>query len=503
VSRRGLQAFLCGLLAFLLVWLTLDDPGLVWDEAIYLGFAGRYIEWFRHWGEGAFSRDVIELVWGKGQVHPPLGKLGLAAGITLFHPTFPLCPELDLRAIRIASAGYFGLMTGVAFWWMAAAFGTRAGALAALAIVLTPRLFAHAHFGTLEMPMTALWFVTVALVAQIERSRKWLWPAAVALGLAGLTKINAGFIPFVLVPYLVWRLRRKSVVPLVALAVIPTLMFFLLWPHLWVAPWRHLCGYISDKANRMHIEGYYLGRAFTESSPPWHYPLMLTLVTVPLPFLAAAVFATVRGVRRWDPTVVLLAANAGLVLAVAGLPFVPRYDGVRLFLPAFPFLACLAGLGLDHLLRRLRQRTAWIVCACLFALPGAEMVHLHPFQLSYYNGATGFLAGAETMGFEPTYWWDTFSVETAQFLNRTCKPGVRVAFHPVDAYVPRTYRNVTRTLRSDLEIADFEAGNWDYLVLVSRYGKFDEATWGIYREQEPLFSVGRWGVELCSVYARR
>lgn len=508
LHRRTFRAVGCGILAFLATWLTLDDPGLVWDEAIYLGFASRYIEWFRHWGDGAFSREAIELTWGKGQVHPPLGKLGLAAGIKLFHPTFPLCPELDLRAIRVASAGYFGLMVGVAFWWMATAFGTRAGVLAALAIVLTPRLFAHAHFGTLEMPMTVLWFVTVALASQIERSRKWLWPTAIALGLAGLTKINAGFIPFVLIPYLAWRLRRKSVVPLVALVVIPTLMFFLLWPHLWVAPWRHLCSYISDKASRMHIETYYLGRAFAKSSPPWHYPVVLTLVTVPLPFLGAAVSSTVRGVRRRDPSVVLLVANAALVLAVACLPFVPRYDGVRLFLPAFPFIACLAGLGLSQLVgylqqRMHRQRAAWAVCVCLLALPAAEIVHLHPFQLSYYNEATGFLAGAEAMGFEPTYWWDTFSGETVQFLNRTCEPDAKVAFCKVDPYVPEASRTVIKTLRSDLKLVDFEAGDWDYLVLVSRYGKFDDRAWEIHREQEPMLSVARWGVKLCSVYRRR
>ena len=506
--RRLLHAVGFGALALLIVWLTLDAPGLVWDETIYMGFARRYIDWFQHWGRGAFTTETIEWAWGKGQVHPPLGKLGLALGIKLFHPTFPNCPELDVRAIRLASACWFALLTGMAFWWMATAFGECAGALSSLAMILMPRLFGHAHFGTLDMPMTALWFVAVALFSQVGRSRGWVWAAAIALGAAGLTKINAAFIPLVLAPYAVWRLRRKAVVPLVILAVVPLVMFLALWPHLWVDTWQHLRQYVTDKASRMHVEAYYGGRAFTDSSPPWHYPLVLTLATVPVPFLAAAAFASIRGLKRRDPAIVLLVANAALVLGVACLAFVPKYDGVRLFLPAFPFVACLAGVGLSAFVGWLRSRMprrawlAWLVGLCVLASPAAEVVHLHPFQLSYYNEAVGFLSGAEALGFEPTYWGDTLASETVGFLNRTCVPGEKVAFFPVGSYVPSTHQNVTKDLRPDVQIVDYESGQWRWLVLVSRYGKFDELAWATHRRQEPVFSVKRWGVELCSVYRK-
>lgn len=503
---RLLHAVGFGAMALLTVWLTLDAPGLVWDETIYMGFAKEYIDWFQHWGSGAFTPEAIEWAWGKGQVHPPLGKLGLALGIKLFHPTFPNCPELDVRAIRLASACWFALLTGVAFWWMAKAFGECAGALSALALMLTPRLFGHAHFGTLDMPMAALWFVAVALFSQVGRSRVWVWAAAIALAAAGLTKINAAFIPLVLVPYAVWRLRRRAVVPIIVLCVVPLLAFFALWPHMWVDTWQHLWHYVTDKASRMHVEAYYGGRAFAKSSPAWHYPLVLTLVTVPLPFLAAAAFASIRGLKRRDPTIVLLVANASLVLGVACLPFVPKYDGVRLFLPAFPFVACLAGVGLSAALAWVRSHAAsrrwlpWAVGACLFGPAAAEVVHLHPFQLSYYNEAVGFLAGAGGLGFEPTYWGDTLAKDTVEFLNRTCAPGDKVAFFPVGSYVPSTHQNVTMDLRPDVQIVDYESREWRYLVLVSRYGKFDDHAWSIHRGHEPVFSVKRWGVKLCSVY---
>ena len=41
-------------------------------------------------------------------------------------------------------------------------------------------------------------------------------------------------------------------------------------------------------------------------------------------------------------------------LALSSLPFSPKYDGVRLFLPAFPFLALLAGVGGEGLAEKIR-----------------------------------------------------------------------------------------------------------------------------------------------------
>lgn len=502
---RLLRALACGLCALLVVWLTLDDPGLVWDETIYMGFGQLYLAWFDHLGHGALTTEAIEMAWGKGQVHPPLGKLGLALGIRIFHPTFPNVPALDLRSIRLASAFYFALLTGFGYWWMAAAFGPRAGLMTALVMVLTPRLFAHAHFGALDMPMAALWFVAVALFAQVERAPACAWWAAVVLGAAGLTKINAGFIPAVLVPYAVWRLRRKAVTPIAAVVIVPTAMFFLLWPHMWIAPWSNLVSYISDKASRMHVEAYYLGRAWTTCSPAWHYPIVMALVTVPVPFLAAAGAAAVRGLRRRDPTVVLLGANAGLVLLVACLPFVPKYDGVRLFLPLLPFVVCLAGRGLSDLFGYMQRRSrpaAWAVIVALFALPASELVLLHPYELSYYNAAVGGLRGAAALGFEPTYWGDAASSEVMDWLDRHCERAAKVAFFPVGSFVPSTHQRVLKDLRSDLRLVDYESGDWTYLVLVSRYGKWDDAARETQRGQRPVFSVRRRGVTLCAVYRR-
>jgi len=356
--------------------------------------------------------------------------------------------------------------------------------------------------------MTSLWFLAVCLACEIERSPRIVWPAAIALGAAGLTKVNAGAIPIVIVPYLAWRLRRKAIRPVVILGVVSLAMLFAFWPPLWVAPWQFLSEYFADKVGRHSAATHFLGTTFDKSNLPWYYPLFMTAATVPTVFLIAAGCGAVRGLRRARPVVVLLVANAALMLGLACSPLAPKYDGVRLFLPAMPFIGCLAGIGLSWftvwLRRRLRGRRqlSWLVLAAIFALPVGEMAHLHPHYISYFSEAVGWLPGAHALGLEPTYWGDTITTPTLDYLNRHAPPKSRVAFVPVGTHLPRVRRQSLKDMRADFAIVDHRLGTWDYLVLVPRYGLFDADTWRVHRQSRPVFEVRRWGVTLCAVYRR-
>ena len=75
------------------------------------------------------------------------------------------------------------------------------GLVAAAVFVLMPRLFAHGHFANLEMATLLLWLLTViAFERGIER-RGWSVACGVFFGLALLTKINAVFLPVLLLPW--------------------------------------------------------------------------------------------------------------------------------------------------------------------------------------------------------------------------------------------------------------------------------------------------------------
>ena len=103
----------------------------------------------------------------------------------------------------------------------------------------------------------------------------------------------------------------------------------------------------------------------------------------------------------------------------------PAHDGVRLFLPTFFFLAAFAGWGTMAAARllgravRVPTTLAAVATASLVLIPAAvDLVHIHPFELSYYNSLIGGPRGAWHRGFELTYWFDSFNDQTLEEINR-------------------------------------------------------------------------------------
>jgi hypothetical protein len=143
----------------------------------------------------------------------------------------------------------------------------------------------------------------------------------------------------------------------------------------------------------------------------------------------------VRGARnrRTDLFPLLLATTILVFLAVFSTR-VPVYDGERLFLHVFPAWALLIGLGFDTLWNHYQTavvRSGFRIVLCAFMLvQGYGTVMLHPFGLSFYNGLTGGLAGAEQLGLELTYWNDAVDTVLLDRLAREGKPDDQAALVP-------------------------------------------------------------------------
>ena len=199
------------------------------------------------------------------------------------------CGATDLiTAARIGAGILFGAAAAALFLWLASKRGEGVGLVAAAVFVLMPRLFAHGHFANLEMATLLLWLLTViAFERGIER-RGWSVACGALFGLALLTKINAVFLPVLLLPWGFLFHGRKALRNAVAMALCGPLIFFAGWPVMWYHPIETLRVYIADKAQRMIIPVYYLGTAYRDRIAPWHYPFVLLLATTPLPVLAAA-----------------------------------------------------------------------------------------------------------------------------------------------------------------------------------------------------------------------
>jgi hypothetical protein len=82
-----------------------------------------------------------------------------------------------------------------------------------------------------------------------------------------------------------------------------------------------------------------------------------------------------------------------------------------------------------------------------------ELVHVHPYELSYYNALIGGPRGAWRRGFELTYWCDSLNNQALDELNRRLPPAAEIDF-PNDLTNPMTLQELQTlgALRSDLRV---------------------------------------------------
>jgi 4-amino-4-deoxy-L-arabinose transferase-like glycosyltransferase len=513
-SRRTLIAAGLFLLAAGLIAVTARDPGLTWDEAIYFGRAAQYWGWFQGLPGGGLDAQAVARTWGAPD-HPPLGSLWIAGAFAAFGSFLDM-----ITAARLGAAVLFGLVVAAIFLWTAAKRDERTGLLAAGVFLLMPRVFADGHFANLEMMTLLLWLATVAAFERGIERRAWSVLCGLFFGLALLTKINGAFLPFVLVPWGLVFHGRKALRNVLCMALIGPAVFFAGWPLLWHFPVEGMQAYLANKTQRMLIPVHYLGTTYRDRVAPWHYPFVMLLATTPLPVFAGAAGGAWAAARRlradWRGAsfeALLLWAFAFPVLLLAA-PGVPKYDGVRLMMPACPFLAILAAEGLaagwDRLrahpvvaakpvrLRTVSATAAGVLAVWLF-LPVAA---LHPYQLAYYGELAGGPTGARRLGFETTYWGDTFDDKALRFLNQNVPENGSVAFVAFGEFVWKDYL-LTGDARQDITQADFERDRWDYLVVVPRQGMWDESVRAWMAANTPVWTnTLPGGVPICLIYKR-
>ena len=197
---------------------------------------------------------------------------------------------------------------------------------------------------------------------------------------------------------------------------------------------------------------------------------------------------------------VFLLSNALVpILAVA---FVSSwaYDGVRLFLPAFPFLCAVAALGVRELYliaARIKWGTAFIfLYGILFAVSVyCSIVRYHPYESSYFNELVGGVDGAAARGFETEYWGNPFQA-ILPWLNSHPSSALWV---PIEKRTLPEYQSIGRLAPTIRFVDSSEA---DYLVLLIRQGDLSRYPhcWEFYTQRKPVCSVKVFDTLLVGIY---
>ncbi len=520
-----LIALLLSLLAFTSVVMTYNGFGHSWDEALYLRPAERAAAWMVgviNLGDDVMlQHDAVDRHWGRfldghDPLHPevaPVPKLLIGAGLT-YLKDFVNDPMI---AMRLPHALLFGLTVGLLFLLGTREYGRIGGFAAALMYALMPRVFGHAHIAASETPLT--FFIVLTVYCFLVSNR--FWPFAlftgVAFGLAVATKVSALMLP---IPLMIWGQlykRRDYASNIFAMAFIAPVIMLAVWPWLWYDGFKRFFAYLLFYLEHQKTAVYYLGRIWGYNGPdaPFYYPLHMVAVVVPVWIIVFMILGLLRAlfssVRR--PATILFVVLAACWIGLSMLPTAPRYDGERLFFPAFAFLALVAGGGFSLLfdgVRRLRRRrsgdvavreTGYVAAIVLLLLSGygvADLYFSHPNQLNYFNWSVGRAKGAYERGFETSYWGEAVNEEVTDYLNTILKPGDKVKTLALNELAFENLRQWGR-LPAKVDFSPDEPP-FDYVILQVRQGFMRSRERSLFRTKEPMRLFEAQGVPRIAIY---
>lgn len=561
--RRLTDSAVAGLIfvGSLAVLLATTDIGFTRDEGFYFRAASLYVGWFEElWANlqagdlaASFSRESIDQHWSYNPEHPVLMKAAFALSHLLFHDGLGVMSSSTawrFPAMVTASA----LLVGVYLFTRDLA-GRLAGIVAVAALLFQPRFFFHAHLAVFDVPITAFWFWVCYAYWRSYESKRWALTTGILFGLALSVKLNAFFLPIVLVGHWALNRWRQFRVDLqagtVSLPAIPKafwsmlvfgpMLFYALWPRHWFDTFERVRWYMEFHLEHEHYLVHYFGESLQVPPFPISYPWVMTLVTVPLVILVACSIGAVTYFwrsgqwtrlketfrafrqRRWpdgapaDPrgTGLLVAINVIFPIALISMPDTPIFGGTKHWMPAMPFVAILAGFGVVTTIRGLRpiaerytgraRKVAMAVVATLLA--GCVIVPSmwatatnHPFGTSYYNALVGGERGAADRKMMRQY-WGYASRHALPWLNEQAPQNSAVYTHNTIGMAWEAYQN-EQLARTDLRATS--RGGSDYALYHQQKAfKYQLLPlWEDYGTMAPAYVVDHEGVPMLSVYVR-
>jgi hypothetical protein len=458
----------------------------------------------------ALKEEEITKYWEFNSEHPPLSKVW--SGFIWLGVRNLLD---DLTAHRLGSIILASVLAAIVYLMLARESGLTAGLVGAAALITMPRFFFHAHLAALDVPVAVMIF-TVTYVFWLGRNRpdfRWTLFLGVAWGLALGTKINALFIPPIVITIwiLIFKPRFYLFVRLFWMGLIGISFFIISWPWLYYDTYNRLIAYLGFLTiDRYPTEQFYFGNLYAApfTPLPWHFPIVATIIVVPLTILIFSAIGAFNSIKNKEQSqfgfLLLLGVFTTLFLFIIGPA--QAFDNARLFMPAFPYLACFAGLGFVHViplmkkfaLKRkinLKGNHAALILAVISFTPHLLLSSdLYPHLLTYYSEAIGGSYGAKVLNLETTYWCESYS-QTLSFLNTQTPPGAVIWAECQDVLI---YYQLQGKLRKDLQIANGPDAKTAFDGMLLDTSTFEEADFVViqYRQSGFSTSLREW------IYAR-
>lgn len=389
-----------------------DGPGLTPDESFNI-LQGYYLaDAFLEHGPLLWTPATADEVFGDPDYlpdHPPLGRWLLGFSHELTSGWFPGAQHMlaNVPAARLGSCFALGLTIFLVSEFCRRRFGSATALLAAGCLLLMPRVVGHARLATLETATSLAWLAAFLPLwswwtAQRPPTLRQSFLSGLLFGLLLLTKVQGILVPPLVVAWALYQFRHRAVVPLLVWGLTAGAVFFVGWPWLWLDPVGNTLAYLGRAADRQTLYVWYFGTRYEDKLVPWHYPFVMTAITVPVLVLLPVLWKVTR--RPLSRPELLIAASVCWPLLVFAVPGTPVYDGTRLFLVVMPALAILAGRAVAEFAAGLQRFRAGVFSAAVLLMLPAMAQVASPFAISSYSLLVGQQAGAQAIGMESAYW---------------------------------------------------------------------------------------------------
>jgi len=371
-----------------------------------------------------------------------------------------------------------------------------------------------------DMPLTALWFITVYCFWRGLKDWRWSVALGVVWGLALSTKFPALLIP---IPLILWAHlyhRKDYTNNIFSMCFLAPPVMIASQPYLWHRTFMRILEFLYEGISRGYrLETnygiFFFNQVLSSSDLPWYYSFLMTGITVPETFLVL-IFVGLIGLvraRLQQKIIVLFLFNVVFILSLGILPGAVLHDVNRIMLPVLPFLAGLAGYGFFILVEWLAQKAECItalqtvthlqsklvtaVFVLVLFLPALDLLAYHPYELSYFNRLIGGIRGAYRRGLEVTYFMEAMTPDFLAYLNRELPPNA-VVNASFSNFMLKHYQKEDR-LRKDIRIT--ENDDYNFYILLNRQSFFTKKNWNLLDRTENLYgTVSLYGVPLVLVY---
>jgi hypothetical protein len=399
----------------------------------------------------------------------------------------------------------------------------RVGLLAALFLVLTPRIFAESFYNSKDIVFMAVFSIAMNTMIGfvLKPSVKTALLHALASAVAIDVRIMGVILPLATVGILIIKLMKKELFAPVACRAVATylpsalVLVLAMWPWLWSDPIGNFVHAFKSFARYgWEHEVLYMGRFVPSTELPWHYVAVWISITTPLLYLALFVigaFNTLhrivsRGTRLWKgdeelQDAVFLGLFAVPIIALIVLHSV-LYDGWRhlyFIYPAFLLLAIKGWISVwqNDFFWPIRKPLLAIATSISIVHTAVWMWKVHPYQNLYFNA----LAGTDLRSQYELDYWGLANRKALEYILRHDQS--EVVYVRADSWTPLwvAFNIIDARDRKRLRYSD-DQNLCRYVVTNYRRVKNpDDAKYA--KDYEPFYQIQVDGETILSVFRRR